>query len=140
MGWFLVTIALPVLAPLLSLLCMRAFPLSLPASRLALVNAFKDGQLCWPSMGFCVSGLYELTGSTAAFLADAPGHQYMGAALIVVLVLASLFSSCGIVFTTPRRRPAGVTWLSHFRVLATSVVLVAVSAFVFTIIHLNLSI
>lgn len=60
MGWILVTVALPVLAPMISLICMKAFPLAIPSAQLALLNLVKDGQLCWAAIGFCTSALYEM--------------------------------------------------------------------------------
>ena len=139
MGWLLVTIALPVLAPVISLLCMRAFPLSTSVERLALINVLKDGQLCWPSMAFCVSGLYELTqastSTTLRFAAGALDPQFATSALIAMLVLAGMFAAGGSVFITPRRRPAGVVWFKHFRLLACSLALVACSAGLFSFIH-----
>ncbi len=53
MGWFIVTVALPVLAPMISLICMKAFPLAIPSAQLALVKLVRDGQLCWAAIGFC---------------------------------------------------------------------------------------
>ncbi len=139
MGWILVTLALPLLAPLIALICMRAFPLPVPAERLAWVTVVKDGQLCWATIGFCVSGLYELAEASASGLVmDSTRDQYLNGCLIFVLVLSSLFAACGAAFTTPQHRQAGVSWLKQFTVLAWSLVMASLAASGYSIIHFGL--
>lgn len=139
MGWFLVTIALPVLAPSIALLCIRAFPLPIRPARLALVNVVKDGQLCWTSIGFCVSSLRELTRTSATgLILSAQRDQYLIGGFIFVLVVASLFAAFGTVFTTPQARRSGVSRIRHFRVFVCSLLMTAASAFGYSVIQFEM--
>lgn len=138
MGWFLVTVGLPVLAPALALLCMRMFPLPVPMGQLVMTNLFKDGQLCWAAIGICVSALHDLSNALAGGVSvDITQHQWLEGGLIFVLVLSSLFAACGTAFVTPCMRPAGIAWIRHFSVLTCSLVLTLAAALGFLFVHFD---
>lgn len=61
MGWFLINVVLPLLAPLLVLLLLK--PLPVPhetAKKLSLLIPVKDGQLCWIAISLAASALYDM--------------------------------------------------------------------------------
>jgi hypothetical protein len=59
-GWFLVNILAPLLLPVLVILPLKPLHLPVPPSRLRLMAAVKDGQLCWGAIGISASAIYEL--------------------------------------------------------------------------------
>ncbi len=136
MGWFFITVLLPALAPLIAVLCMRILPIPLSAAKLSVVNVFKDGQLCWAAIGVCISGLYELgeAAATGAVM-NFDFHHYLLSALVATLVVASVFAAGGAVFLTPHERPRGVSWVSHFRLMSCSLGVMAIAAFLYSVVH-----
>ena len=138
MGWILVTVALPVLAPMISLICMKAFPLAIPSAQLALLNLVKDGQLCWAAIGFCTSALYEMASPCAPGASvDASFQGYLSGFMTFMLVLASLFAACGAILPHTAGYALGVPWHRRYRVLAVSLAITAMSAGCYSLIHLG---
>ncbi|WP_269633428.1 hypothetical protein [Pelomonas sp. BJYL3] len=141
MGWFLVTVVVPLLAPLvlLGLFCFLPLPPNV-AAQLRLLTPIKDGQLCWGAMGFCVSALYEIAepGASARPLAhDLAGWANGG--LIFLLLLSALLAAGGSVFPTVVNVPAGVRWPQHFATLLASVILTALAAAAYALVHFRTS-
>ncbi|MBB3118756.1 hypothetical protein [Pseudoduganella violacea] len=137
MGWILISVVLPLTAPLIALLFLR--PLALPEPlrpSLSLMVPLKDGQLCWGAISFCASSLYELgvrnwerTGITTS------GHGYLIACLIVLLVVSSLLAAGGAIFPTSNKRPAGVEWHAHYRCFLVSLALTFWAALAYILVH-----
>jgi len=137
-GWFLVTVALPVLAPMISLICMKSFPLAIPSAQLALLNLVKDGQLCWAAIGFCTSALYEMAAPCAPGAnVDANIQGYLNGAMTFLLVLASLFAACGAILPHTGGYAAGMPRYGHDRVLLVSLGIIVLSASFYSLIHLG---
>ncbi|ABF10948.1 hypothetical protein [Cupriavidus metallidurans] len=138
MGWFLVTVALPVLAPMISLICMKAFPLAIPSAQLALVSVVRNGQLCWAAIGFCTSALYELAEPCPpSARVNAIFQGYLNGGMTLLLVLASLFAACGAVLPHTDGYASGVPRRGHNRVLLASLGITSLSAIGFALIPLG---
>ncbi len=137
MGWILISVVLPLTAPLIALLFLR--PLALPEPlrpSLSLMVPLKDGQLCWGAISFCASSLYELgvrnwerTGITIS------GHGYLIACLIVLLVVSSLLAAGGAIFPTSNTRPPGVRWHAHYKCFLVSLALTFCAALAYILVH-----
>lgn len=141
MGWFLVTIVLPVLSPMVLLPLYRVLPIPAKSKANAkLVSLVKDGQLCWAAMGFCVSALYEIAEPANPSLAlTREVANWANAGLIVLLIFSAILASAGAVFPTPRAVPAGVRPVDHFAAMMASLVVTILSAGAYTAVHLKVS-
>lgn len=137
MGWFVVTILVPVLAPMLLLPLYRLLPIPAKSkANAALVCLLKDGQLCWAALGFCASALFEVADAVGKPYALTPTvANWTNGGLIVILVISALFASAGAVFPTPRTVPAGRPAVRHFSTMIASVVLTAIAASAYTVVH-----
>jgi hypothetical protein len=97
MGWLLINICLPVVAPLGMFLVFPCIPLPrISRKRLNPIMAVKDGQLSWVAIGFCASGLHEASGLA--------GNEWLSGALMLVLVCSSLLACGGALFQTSIRK------------------------------------
>jgi hypothetical protein len=128
MGWLIVTILLPLCAPLVALMVFRALPLPVPVSLMATI---KDGQLCWVALGFCASALYEV----AIPLQKSVAMEWINGVLIGLLTLSAMIATGGAVFLTPPRCPRGVKWYRHFKCLVASVSVTLVAAAFYAVVH-----
>lgn len=141
MGWFLVTVVIPLVAPIILLSVFWLFPLPPPmAAQVQLLAPIKDGQLCWGAMGFCVSALYEI--AEPGLPDHALAHGLVGWAnggFIAILVFSALLASGGAVFTTPLNVPAGVSWQRHYATLLLSSGLTLLAALGYTVVHFSLN-
>lgn len=129
MGWFFITIALPLLAPIALLLLIRTILLPQPWAKAPLADLFKEGQLCWLAMSFCASALHELASN--ARLLELLGVEFVGyvnAALIIILLAAGISAGFGNVFR-------GVPATDHDRLLYFSIGLTFAAASCYTAIH-----
>lgn len=141
MGWFLVTVVIPLVAPIVLLAVFWLLPIP-PAvsSQLNLLLPIKDGQLCWGAMGFCVSALYEISeasGSATAIPVEMVGWANGG--FFFLLLLSALLAAGGSVFPTPMAVTPGVDWRRHFATMLASLVLTVLAAVAYTVIHFNVS-
>jgi len=139
MGWFLLTVILPVVAPIGGLIVFWLLPLpAATKAALKLVIPFKDGQLCWASMGFCVAGLYEIA-EPGAYPLDHSMANWSDAGLIVLLVFSALLAAGGAAFPTPYPAPVGVKPAGHFATMLASFVLIILAAAAYTVVHFQLN-
>jgi multisubunit Na+/H+ antiporter MnhB subunit len=133
MGWLAVTIAIPLVAPILLMAIYSVLPLPPRFSaKTKLIVPVKDGQLCWVGISFCASAIYEI--------ADTPGPNGQPAwwvigGLIVALVGCAFFAASGAVFSTPLRKPTDPHWRQHYKTLVWSARLTVVSAVIYTEAH-----
>lgn len=133
MGWFVITIALPLVVPVALLLCMAMAPIPVPAERMRAITLLKDGQLCWAAIGFCASALYELTESDTAHHGNDFGPVTFG--LILLLLMSGLTAVCGAVFPTELGCPPGMSWYRHYRLLAFSAAIVIGAGILYATVH-----
>jgi hypothetical protein len=141
MGWFLLTVVLPVIAPIGGLIVFWLLPLPAAVkSALKLVIPFKDGQLCWASMGFCVAGLYELAEpAPGARPLDHAVTNWSNAGLILLLVFSALLAAGGAAFPTPYPPPAGVKPSAHYATMLASFLLITLAGVAYTVVHFQLN-
>ena len=136
MGWFFITILLPLVAPLLALLVFKLFP---QVSPMPLIAPFKDGQLCWGALGFCASGLYEIfsPGSKGLVIAAA-STSWLAGMLIMTLVASAMIAAGGAVFPKSATAPPGVSMARHFSCFFVSVVVTVFAAISYLAVHYKL--
>jgi hypothetical protein len=105
MGWLAVTIAIPLVAPIILTAIFSVFPLpSKFNAKTKLIVPIKDGQLCWVGMSFCTSAIYEIADAHRPN-GHTLGEWWVVGCLIVTLVACSIFAAGGSVFPTPLHRP-----------------------------------
>ena len=139
MGWFLITIALPLLAPVVLMLCLKALPLPVAPAQMSLLTPVKDGQLCWGAIGFCASALYEISvPGELGILVDQRYAGYLTAGFIIMLVISSLFAACGAIFSIPLGCPAGMPWYKYYKALAVSLAMTGLSGAAYAVVHYGL--
>jgi hypothetical protein len=142
-GWFCVTVLLPIGAPIAFMFLYRFLPLPKRNRAMTkLILPIKDGQLCWIGMALCASALYEIdgwshpNGQMAALLYGYKG--WASAGFGILLVACSIMAAGGAVFTTPVRRQAGVPWAEHYGVLIITALFTAVAAGCYTVVHFQI--
>jgi hypothetical protein len=142
MGWFFVTVMVPLLAPFLLVPIFWILPIS-PHLKVdaKLVALAKDGQLCWVAMGFCVSGLYDLAelviNRSTPYGSSSAGALFIG--LIIVLVISAILAAGGAVFPTSLQVPVGAVWHRHYLNLIASTLFTTLAAAGYTVIHFVLA-
>lgn len=136
--WYLVSLVLPALLPLIILGFVSLFHMSAAQQkRVSPWVAVKDGQLAWVAIGMCLNALYELDHPTQTTVS----HTWillMRWVLIGMVILASLMAAFAPVLTTPTARSPGF-WaaIRHFRVFWGSVLLTSGSAWLYATVHLT---
>lgn len=140
MGWFLVTIIVPLIAPLIVFALLRPLPLpEAVRSALRWATPVKDGQLCWVAIAFCASALYEY-----AVFANGRGMsvdtylQFANGFAIAILVASSIVAAGGSLFRTPKDKPVGIPWIKHYSCFCASLVLALASSVFYAIIHFGI--
>jgi hypothetical protein len=132
-GWFFINIVLPIIAPVLSIILLRALPVPPPAGGLSMLVPIKDGQLCWGAIAFCASGLYDIGSDGTIVSSNYNGWINVG--VIILLVPSSLFAAVGAAFSTDINVPPGTKWHSHFSMLAASLVLTPLAGTAYTVVR-----
>jgi len=136
MGWFFITILLPLVAPLLALLVFKLFPQVGPVP---LIAPFKDGQLCWGALGFSASGLYEIFSPGGNGLASTNASTgWLAGMLIAALVISAMIAAGGSVFPKSTTAPPGVATAKHFACFFVSVVVTVSAAISYLAVHYKL--
>ncbi|WP_454763189.1 hypothetical protein [Cupriavidus campinensis] len=139
MGWFLVTIILPLFAPVAMLLCFRVVPMSAEPPRVSPLTLVKDGQLCWGAIGFCASGLYELLAQLMNGVPlDPTLSGFLTFWLVAMLVASSLFAVFGAAYPTALECPPGHAWYHHYRLFALSALVVILAGGAYATVHFDL--
>jgi hypothetical protein len=129
MGWFLITILLPLLAPIALLLLVRSLVMPPPWAKTAMTDLFKEGQLCWLAMSFCASALHELASNIRLRELLTPELVgYVNAILIIILLAAGMTAGVGNVF---RASPGA----GDQRLVKLSVALTLAAASCYTAVH-----
>ena len=139
MGWFLITIALPLVVPVALLLCMKATPIPIPPERMNPITLVKDGQLCWAAIAFCASGMYELMEQIFDGVDyDRTWVGFLSFNLIATMVVSGVLAASGPVFPTDIGCPSGLRWYRHYKLLAFSMVMVVLASATYAIVHYGL--
>ncbi|ALV07247.1 hypothetical protein DES44_2737 [Roseateles depolymerans] len=137
MGWFCIFILVPILMPmmLLGLYCLA--PVQHEAGT-KLIQQVKDGQLSWPACAFCASALYELAES--ADMVNRGSANWLQGAITCLLLVSTLVALLSVVFPTTLPEPKGCVPIFHFKMLLGSVVMVSLSASIYTWLHFSVTV
>ena len=142
-GWFAVNILAPLLLPVIGIFPLKLVPMGPGvAASLRLMATVKDGQLCWAAVAMGASSLYELWVALAAKNAAASGSGVLFFLICLLMLPAMILAAAGSAFsTTLLTTPAGGiwAWCSHYSAFVGSCVLCALTAFVYTVLHWQLS-
>lgn len=133
MGWFIVNILLPMIAPLLGLLLFIPFPL--PEKNAELVtwtSPIKDGQLAWAGLAFSAAAIYELENSSVASSALA---KWILGALVVLVFVNGMVAALGGVFPTEGKPPAEKSPWRFYKAMTASTALTVLAGGAFTVVH-----
>jgi len=137
-GWLIVNVLIPVLLPPALLLVAKTAPV---AKRLNIMDALKDGQLCWFTITLSCATLYDL------LLNDASGQRvfWCTAAIILMGVLGLLAGVLAVLATlepTPlldERVPWGsLAWRRHYKVFVVSAALAIAASLGSLVVHWGL--
>jgi hypothetical protein len=142
MGWFFVTIIIPLVAPLILMTIYGALPLPLRFSaKTKLIVPIKDGQLCWVGMAFCTSAMYEIANGPGGRSPQSSSGQWWWVigGLISMLVACSFVAAGGAVFSTPLRMSPNKPWHRHYSTLLWSGGLTAVAAIIYSVVHFSMT-
>lgn len=139
MGWFLVSIVLPLVAPLGAMWVFRRLPLPVPAVQKSLLAPIKDGQLCWGAIAFCALALYEIAvpGADGALVSETV-RGYANAGFILLMFPSAFIAAGGAIFPISIVVPVPKPWYRHYQAMATSLVLTIVAGGGYTVVHYGL--
>jgi hypothetical protein len=133
LGWALVAVGIPVLAPIVINVFFWTAPHEVvcPAQRRWYVP-IRDGQLFWVVIALGASALYEMT--SAAF----SHHGWLEAYFILAIVMSAVLGAVGALWP-PGSVGASATWMRRFGLLAVSVILMIVTGAAATFVHFHTS-
>lgn len=137
MGWFVINILLPLVAPVLVLAILKALPIPIE-NRLSLnlLVPVKDGQLCWAAIALSASALYEIGSGRAVINVATVG--YVHGAAVFLIAASSIVAAGGAIFPTPLQRPPGVPPIRHYSTFAFSFFLVLWASMVRLVVQFGL--
>jgi hypothetical protein len=136
MGWFLISIVIPIFTPLVLVGMYLLAPVE-QANGQKLISQVKDGQLSWPACGFCASALYELAESR--MLLDEQFSNWAQGGFTVMLLISAFIALLSVVFPTPLPLPVRPLARRQFKMLLGSVAVVGISAIFYTWLHFLVS-
>lgn len=139
MGWFIVSILVPLVAPILGMLVLRCLPLPVKENEKHLLVPIKDGQLCWGSVAFCALAMYEIVvPGTEGPLASGNTVNWLNGGFILLLAASAFIAAGGAVFPTEIKPITKNNWHKHYRALVASLVLTCLSAATYCVVHYGL--
>lgn len=141
MGWFFITIALPLVAPIFLILQYKWLPIPPENAKLArFIAPVKDGQLCWAVIGFCSSAMYEMAvpGKDGRPI-DGTYAGWIQAGFVILLVASSSIAAAGAVFPTDIGAPLGKPWYRHYSAFVVSLALTGLAGGAYTVVHFHLT-
>ena len=136
MGWFIVSILIPLIAPILGMLALQRLPLPVNEKEKHLLVPVKDGQLCWASVAFCALAMYEIAvPSTEGPLASGNTVHWLNGGFVLLLATSAVIAAGGAVFPTKIKAVRRNSWHKHYQALATSLALTFLSALAYSVVH-----
>jgi len=130
LGWALVAVGIPVLAPVIINVFFWTAPLEVvcPAQRRWYVP-IRDGQLFWVVIALAANALHEMT--NASF----PHRGWLEAYFIILaVVMSSVLGAVGALWP-PGAVDASATWMRRFGLLTVSAMLIIVTGAAATFVH-----
>jgi hypothetical protein len=139
MGWFLVSILLPLLAPVVAMWVFQRLPLPVPAERKSLLMPIKDGQLSWVAVAFCALAMYEIAvpGSDGPLVAGGL-LGYVNGLSVLVMVPSAFLAAGGALFPTEIVIPVKGRWYKYYQALAALLGLTTLAAGGDVVVHYGL--
>lgn len=145
MGWFFITLVLPIALPVVILALLRCVDLPKPYSERAHpLRVVRDGQLGWIAMSFAASCSYELWAQVSGNRSAT--HDSAGLVLVVsvvLLVVSGVLSMAGTLFPFDESKVQGVgwkAWLVHYKLFAATAFCTALTTVLYTVVHFYLSV
>jgi hypothetical protein len=138
-GWFLVSILLPLLAPIGAMWFFQRLRLPVPPAQKSLLVPIKDGQLCWVAVAFCALAMYEIAvpGPEGAQVSEGV-RGYADFGFIAIMIPSALMAAGGAIFPIEIISPLTEPWYKYYEALATSLVLTILSGGAYTVVHYGL--
>ena len=139
MGWFIVSILIPLIAPIFGMLTLQRLPLPVNENEKHLLVPVKDGQLCWASVAFCALAMYEIAvpGPEGPQVSGNTVH-WLNGGFVFLLAASAVIAAGGAVFPTRIRAVRWNNWYKHYQALATSLALTLLSGGAYSVIHYGL--
>ncbi|WP_141213269.1 hypothetical protein [Janthinobacterium sp. PC23-8] len=139
MGWFVASILIPLIAPVLGMLVLQRLPLPVSESEKHLLAPVKDGQLCWGSLAFCALAMYEIAvPGTEGPLVSGNTVHWLNGGFVFLLAASAVIAAGGAVFPTKIKAVRWNSWHKHYQALATSLVLTLLSGAAYSVLHYGL--
>lgn len=136
MGWFIVSILIPLVAPILGMLVLRCLPLPVEDNEKHPLVPVKDGQLCWGAVAFCALAMYEIVvPGPDGPLVSGDTVNWLNGALVLLLAASAFIAAGGAVFPTKIKPVNKANWYKHYQALAASLVLTSLSALAYSVVH-----
>ena len=127
LGWIIVTIFIPALAPVVLNLIMLAVPVGNRKNR-KWYSQLKDGQLNWVSIALACAALHEIPDNL-------PWEGWFRGALIVCLIAACFFGAIGSAWPATPRDPSA-RWINRTGLMSISMIILGIVGCTATIIHI----
>ncbi|WP_137174414.1 hypothetical protein [Massilia sp. HP4] len=136
MGWFLVSILLPLAAPIAAMWVLQRCRLPVPWTQKSLLVPIKDGQLCWGAVAFCALAMYEIAEPGAGGTLVAEGLRgYANAGFVLIMVPSAMMAAAGAVFPISVASPLIGPWYKYYETLATSLTLTILAGGAYTVVN-----
>ena len=135
MLWVLVTIVLPLVLPVLAMLCLQLFPQVVPTADW--ITPIKDGQLCWGAIGMAFSGMYDVLFPIQTVVVDVNLRGFAVIGLAISIFVSAIIAAFGSVAPTPVGGDSGKSWLGHYAILKASLALTIFTAIGYAVIHIK---
>lgn len=139
MGWFLVSILLPLLAPIAAMWVFQRLPLPVTPEQKSILVPIKDGQLCWGAVAFCALAMYEIAvpGPDGPLVSESL-RGYVDGGLILLMVPSAFVAAGGALFPIDVVVSLPGPWYRYYEALATSLALTILAAGSYTVVHYGL--
>jgi hypothetical protein len=138
-GWFIVSILVPLIAPILGMLVLQRLPLPVKESEKHLLVPVKDGQLCWGAVAFCALAMYEIVvPGPEGPLVRGDTVNWLNGGFVLLLAASAFIAAGGAVFPTQIKPVTKNNWHKHYQALATSLALTFLSALAYSVVHYGL--
>ena len=142
-GWFLVNILAPMVLPIVGLMIMKGMPIEHKSPDiLRIMNAVKDGQLCWAGVAIGAVSIYEVWTSWELGKHLPSGYGWAFGGLVSAMLPTLIYASGEMVWNTKllnQSHNIGIKcFITHYKMFTGSVILSLIIAYCATRLHLAL--
>lgn len=139
MGWFLVSILLPLLSPIAAMWVLQRCRLPASPQQKSLLVPIKDGQLCWGALAFCALAMYEIAVPGPEGVLVSEGIRgYANAGFTLIMIPSAMMAAAGAIFPIAIASPLTESWYKYYETLATSLALTVIAGGAYTVVHYGL--